>query len=143
MKNRVIPIILLLLLVSCGEELIPKPNNLIPKEKMIDIIQEMSVINAAKATDSKVFQNNKIEPTDFMLKKYDVDSLQFVESDRYYVSRPAEYQDIYQSVEKRLEAKGNEMGEAKRIKDSISLKNRAIEAREKEEMLNKATDSLP
>ena len=132
-----------LLLISCGEELIHKPDNLVPKDKMVDIIQEMAIINAAKSTNSDVLQKNDIDPTGFILRKYDVDSLQFVESDRYYVSKPAEYQDIYEIVKNRLEAKGKAMGEAKRIKDSVSLKNTLQKAQEKAKMLNTATDSLP
>lgn len=132
-----------LLLISCGEELIHKPDNLVPKDKMVDIIQEMAIINAAKSTNSAVLQKNDIDPTGFILNKYDVDSLQFVESDRYYVSKPAEYQDIYEIVKNRLEAKGKAMGEAKRIKDSVSLKNTLQKAQEKAKMLNTATDSLP
>ncbi|QCW98593.1 DUF4296 domain-containing protein [Aggregatimonas sangjinii] len=143
MKNRWIHIAALLLMVSCGEELIDKPDNLIPKDKMINIIEEMAVINAAKSTNADKLRKKEIDPTDFILKKYEVDSLQFVESDRYYVSKPVEYKDIYETVEKRLDAKGKEMGETKRIRDSISLKNQLQEAQEKARMLNEATDSLP
>lgn len=143
MENRWIHIIALLLLISCGEELIDKPDNLIPKEKMINIIEEMAVINAAKSTNADMLRKNQVDPTDFILKKYEVDSLQFVESDRYYVSKPVEYKDIYETVEKRLEAKGKAMGETKRIRDSIHLKNQLQEAQKKAKMLNAATDSLP
>ncbi|MDB4292096.1 DUF4296 domain-containing protein [Maribacter sp.] len=143
MKNNWIYSVVLVLLVSCGEELIPKPDNLIPKDKMVDIIQEMAVINIARSTYTEILRDNEIDPTGFVLKKYNVDSLQFVESDRYYVSKPGEYEDIYEIVEKRLEAKGKAISETKRIKDSLSLKNRLEAAQEKAKKLDKASDSLP
>ncbi len=37
-------------LFSCGEEVIEKPINLIPKEKMIDILYDLAIINAAKSS---------------------------------------------------------------------------------------------
>ena len=132
-----------ILMVSCGKELIPKPANLVAKEKMIDIIEELAIVNAARSTNADMLRENEIEPTSYILKKYDVDSLQFVESNRYYVSKPSEYKAIYEIVEKRLDAKAKAMGEAKRIKDSISLKNQLLEAQEKSKMLNAAKDSLP
>jgi len=135
--------VVLLLLASCGEELITKPDNLIPKDKMVEIIQEMAVMNVAKSTNADVLRENNIDPTDFVLKKFGVDSLQFVESDRYYVSKPGEYQDIYETVEKRLQAKGKAMGETKRVRDSLMLKKQLEDAREKAKILDEATDSLP
>ena len=92
MKNSWVYIVVFVLLVSCGEELIPKPENLIPKDKMADIIQEMVLVNAAKSSNSTVLAQNNIDPTEFVFKKYGIDSLQFVESVRYYVSLPNDYE---------------------------------------------------
>lgn len=131
-----------MLMVSCGEELISRPNNLISKEKMADIIEEMAIVNAAKTTNSAVFRENNIEPTEYVLSKFEVDSLQFVESDRYYVSKPAEYERIFKIVEKRLETDSKAMSQAKRKKDSIRLKKQRDEAKALREKKLKA-DSLP
>ncbi len=109
---------------------------------MADIIEEMAIVNAAKTTNSAVFRENNIEPTEYVLSKFEVDSLQFVESDRYYVSKPAEYERIFKIVEKRLETDSKAMSQAKRKKDSIRLKKQRDEAKALREKKLKA-DSLP
>ena len=40
---------------SCAEELVEKPDNLIPEDKMVAIIKEMAIVNAAKATNLRNF----------------------------------------------------------------------------------------
>ncbi len=143
MKNNWVYIIVFMLLISCGEELIPKPQNLIPKDKMADIIQEMVVVNAAKSTNSTVLAENNIDPTEFVFKKYGIDSLQFVESDRYYVSLPNEYEEIYKVVEERLAAKTKEMSSAKRAKDSLLLLEKTKKAIERDSIAAVKKGSLP
>ena len=97
-----------------------KPDNLIPQEDMIDILADMAILNAAKTTNIKVFKDNNIEPTAFLFGKYGIDSLQFVESDRYYASLPDVYLELYTAVESKLETQMKAMEEAKKIRDSIS-----------------------
>jgi len=110
---------MLLLLVSCGEKVIEEPENLIPKEKMIDMFYDLSLINAAKGTNPKILQENKVEPTAFLFEKYGVDSLQFVRSDMYYASIPVEYKNIYEAVAAKLEKYKKDIEvERKRKQDS-------------------------
>lgn len=147
MRRLVIYSLTLLTLFSCGEELLSKPENLISKEKMADIIQEMAIVNAAKTTNSAVFHENNIDPTEYVLAKFKVDSLQYVESDRYYVSKPVEYEKIFKIVEKRLETDAKEMSDTKRKNDSIRLKTQRDEAKalqdKKKLKASTKTDSLP
>lgn len=147
MKRFIVHSLTLLILFSCGEELLTKPDNLISKEKMADIIQEMAIVNAAKTTNSAVFRKNNIEPTEYVLSKFKVDSLQYVESDRYYVSKPVEYEKIFKIVEKRLETSAKEMSETKRKNDSTRLKIQRDEAKalqdKKKLKVKSKTDSLP
>jgi len=98
---------------------------------MADIIQEMAVVNAAKSSNPAVFNQYEIEPTDFIFKKYEVDSLQFVASDRYYISRPDQYKNIYKIIEKRIETKAKEMTKAKNEKDSITRLEKVKKAKER------------
>lgn len=136
-------LISIIVAVSCSEELISKPNNLISQDKMAAIIQEMAIVNAAKTTNSGVFRKNNIEPTAYVLEKFDIDSLQFVESDQYYVSKPVVYEKIFKLVESRLETRAKEMSTAKRKKDSVLLKTQRDEARKLQEQRKLKKDSLP
>ncbi len=122
MKNLFI-ILLAILLTSCGEKLLDKPEDLIPKDKMINILKDITILNSARSTSVKVFHDNKIEPTTFVFSKYGVDSLQFVTSDKYYASLPNEYEAMYVEIEKQLDNEKEEMSEAKKIKDSLDLES--------------------
>lgn len=134
---------LVVLLISCGEKLMEKPEDLIPKEKMINILKDMTILNSAKSTNISVFHDNKIEPTSFIFSEYGIDSLQFVTSDRYYASLPNEYEAMYIEIEKQLEAEEKEVTEAKRIKDSVELQVKLKNSPFKRTESTNTKDSLP
>ena len=114
-------VFLFLVLVCCGEKVIQEPENVISKEKMIDILYDLSLINAAKGTNPKILEENGVEPTNFLFEKHGIDSLQYVNSDSYYASIPLEYQAIYEAVASRLEKEKKEIEEErKRKNDSIA-----------------------
>ena len=96
-----------------------KPANLIPKEKMVLILNDLAIVNAAKVTNAQILRKHDIEPTTYIFTKYGVDSIQFVESDRYYASIPEEHEEIYTAVEAKLEAEKERITQAKKIKDSL------------------------
>ena len=107
-------------LFSCGEEVIEKPINLIPKEKMIDILYDLAIINAAKSSGPKVMDNMNFEPMEYIYNKYQIDSIQFVTSDLYYASLPLEYEDIYKNLENRItKEKERFIKSGERKKDSL------------------------
>lgn len=116
-------IAILLLLVSCAEKMMEKPKNLIEKQEMVDILSDLAILNAAKSANVNVLKNNHIDPTEYVFNKYEIDSVQFVESDRYYASLPSgEYEAIYKAVEAKLEKEKNKLTESKKIKDSLRSK---------------------
>lgn len=142
MKNLWV-ILLAILLFSCGEKLLDKPEDLIPKDKMINILRDITILNSARSISVTVFHDQKIDPTTFVLSKYEVDSLQFVISDRYYASLPNEYEAMYVEVEKQLEQKEEHVSEAKKIKDSLDLERKLKQSKKMKEKLKKSMDSLP
>lgn len=127
----------LALLLSCGEKLIEPPENLIPKDKMVLVLRDMAVINAAKVNNLSKLRENGISPTALIFQKYGIDSAQFVVSDRYYASLPAEYEQLYTEVETLVEAQGTLLGEQKKEQDSLAALKRT------KENPDIAKDSLP
>lgn len=99
-----------------------QPENLIPKEKMVEILRDLAVLNAARTTNVAILRKNDLEPMPYLYAKYGIDSAQFSDSDRYYASLPEEYEAIYAKVEARLELEKEEIEENKRIKDSLKVK---------------------
>ena len=107
-------------LVCCTENLVEKPDNLIPEDKMVSVLMDLALVNAAKSTNISVLYNNDIEPMAYVFEKHDIDSLQFVESDNYYASLPkGEYERMYKEVDLKLERKLKAVEEAKEVRDSL------------------------
>lgn len=135
MKKLVVFVLVFSLFVSCKKENRPeKPQNLIPKDQMVNIILDMSILTAAKGVNRVALEDKGIMPEDFVYKKYGIDSLQFAASNNYYAHHIQEYEDIYlivndslKALKDRLKEEQDEVFEAKRIADSIA-KNSKIKS---------------
>ena len=96
---------ILLIFCSCGlvndENLVP--DNLIAEEKMVDILYDMSLISVSKGINKRILENNGMKPKKYILKKYNIDSLQFVLSNEYYSKDLERYLKIYEEVLNKLE----------------------------------------
>ncbi|WP_310381773.1 DUF4296 domain-containing protein [Flavobacterium sp.] len=103
MKKVLFFLALLSVLVSCKEEIIKKPKKLIEKDIMIDIIYDLSILEAIKYQHLTSAEDYNTNPTAFILKKYKVDSLQFAKSNSYYATNYKEYKKMYKTVNDRLE----------------------------------------
>ena len=92
-----------MVLISCQNSAIEKPNNLIDEDKMIDILYDISVLEAIKVTNPKSLETRKINTNKYIYQKYKIDSLQFVKSDLYYASDITNYQKMYKKVIEKIE----------------------------------------
>jgi len=103
---------------------VEKPDNLIPEDKMVDIIAEISLMQSARNYNKSIFEKTGIEPQKHILKKYKVDSLQIKRSSDYYADNVSVYQRIYDSVKNRFEkmkVKLDSVQDRERtVKDSIA-----------------------
>lgn len=125
-------VLLLVVIMGCQNNKIdkpPKPDNLIPKDKMVEVIYDMLLISGAKGVSKRLLENNGIAPESYIYNKHNIDSLQFAQSNAYYSLDLDEYESLYNRVEKRLNEdqkkykKEAEIDKAK--KDSIRKENRA------------------
>jgi hypothetical protein len=91
------------LFVSCQNAPIEKPDNLIDQDKMVDIMFDISILEAMKSQTTLVLETNKINSNTYIYKKYNIDSLQFANSDKYYASDVEKYKAIFDAVNKRIE----------------------------------------
>ena len=98
-------IYIILIFCSCDSlnEENAKPNNLIPEDKMIDILYDMSLISVSKGINKRILENNGMKPKKYILKKYNIDSLQFVVSNEYYSKDLEIYLSIYEEVLNKLQ----------------------------------------
>jgi hypothetical protein len=103
MKKIIIIISVLTLAVGCKKELVPKPEGLVEREKMIDIMYDLSLLEAIKYQNPMSLDSSDTNPTRFILKKYKVDSLQFVKSNMYYAANYNDYKDMFDQISARIE----------------------------------------
>lgn len=102
MKNCILILLILLLSVSCKKDLVKQPARLIERGKMIDIMYDLSLLDAMKYQSPATIDSINTDPTRFILKKYKVDSLQFAESNKYYATDYENYKDMFDEIGKRL-----------------------------------------
>ena len=78
-----------------------KPEDLIPKDEMIDLLTDMHFVNGITGVKSK----DGLKANDYMsvlYEKYQIDSTRFAVSNLYYVSNVSEYEKMFMEVEKRI-----------------------------------------
>lgn len=110
MKHSIVFIVFVLTFFSCQDVNQPeKPENLIAKDKMIDILMETYLDNAARSIDNKSITSKGIKMDSMVYKNFGIDSLQFVKSNAYYAADVNVYMEIMGEVEARLTAKQQKM----------------------------------
>ena len=129
-------LVISLQMYSCFENVTyEKPENLIPKDKMVEILSEFIIINSAQGNNKKVIENQIKYPVKYIYNKYSIDSAQFDESNAYYSANVEIYSSIYDSVklrlEKRKEVIENKINKRKKTSDSIKNNERKRSDRNK------------
>ena len=122
MKKGVLFFILISLIFSCNEEVLKKPENLIEKDIMVDVMYDLALLEAIKYQSPNALQAHKINPDEYIYKKYKIDNTQFVRSTMYYASDYKEYKKMYDQINLRLVKKKSLLEEAiKNEKDKALL----------------------
>ena len=113
-------LLLVFILANCSTTVsIEKPENLIDESLMVDLLYEISILDAM-STFKPINRNfEKVYGKSYVYRKFGVDSLQLNQSDNYYANFPRVYHRIYSRVLLKMN----------RIKDSLDLleKNQKID----------------
>ena len=109
MKKIISLLVIISVFVSCKEEVVKKPDRLIEKEAMVNIMYDLSLLEAIKYQNPTSLDTFKINPKKYIYKKYKIDSLQFAQNNTYYASNYEEYANIIVQVEDRLTKKKAEI----------------------------------
>lgn len=128
-KQFILCLIIVLVTISCSQIKGPdKPENLISKDKMVNILIDAKLIASASSVDKRAMTEKGIDFKTYVYKKYNIDSLQFSLSNNYYAFHIKDYKEIYAKVEDSLEA--------------LKIKYKALEAQEWKEKTKREEDSL-
>lgn len=104
LKHIGVIVVLSVLVLACNGSRKPKkPDNLISKSQMSDLLYDLYVINAAKGVNRKTLETNGFNPETYILTKYNIDSTQFADSNIYYTYNTEVYKAIVEDVKARLE----------------------------------------
>ena len=104
---RAIILLIAGLLAGCSTS--DKPDNLIPEDKMIKLLEDIHVaenqvnnLHMGSADSSLMVYKG---PEKEIFKKYQIDTAIYRASFKYYVARPEQFKSMYDRVVKNLEAK--------------------------------------
>ncbi|MBF7091192.1 DUF4296 domain-containing protein [Flavobacterium sp. ALJ2] len=149
MKKIITIISVILFAVGCKKELVEKPERLVERDKMIDIMYDLSLLEAIKYQNPMSLDSSDRDPTRFILKKYKVDSLQFVKSNMYYAADYNDYKIMFDEVGARLEKNKNKIDSVIKIEEKkkklLKKKNKVVKKdsiKVKEELLKVKPDSI-
>lgn len=139
--KKSISLLAILALLGCKEDLVKKPDLLIEKSKMMDIMYDLALLEAIKYQNPAVLDSNQIRPKQFIYKKYKIDSLQLAQNNRYYAADYKSYKVMFESVVKRIE------NEKKRANTIIKLeekkkKIKIAQLKKKRQLAKKSKDSI-
>lgn len=116
--------VLALLSYACLEKSFPKPDHLISRDQMIDMLTDIhlaeGIYETSRYTDKDI---NKFDENDFyysVLHKYEVADSVFEKSLIYYSGRPKDFEKIYTRVVNRLNEMAEEQNKASQQPVNIS-----------------------
>ena len=106
-------------LASCTSNTIfEKPKDLIPRDTMSLLLQEMMIASSAKYIKNKTNQKN-INYMPFVYDKFKIDSTRFESSNFYYMSKIDLYQEILENAKINLETRNEVFKKINTRLDSI------------------------
>jgi len=120
-------LLLFIFLVSCTSNTIfKKPKDLIPKDTMSLLVQDMMIASSAKFVKN-INKQKKINYISFVYDKYKIDSVRFQNSNFYYISKIDLYEEIITDAKVKIENKKKFFTKLKATQDSINkLKRKEI-----------------
>lgn len=122
--RKLLALSILCCVFACNEKVIEPPADLIAKDKMLDILYDLAIINSAKGINSSILEQNGIDPMGYIYEKYGIDSVQFVKSDVYYASVPEQYEELYQELASRIKKDRENLEAAKKSKQDSLKKSK-------------------
>ena len=139
MKKIISFLIVLILLTACKQDIVKAPNPLIEKDKMINIMYDLSILEAIKNQNPTSLETYKINANEYIFKKYKIDSVQFAQNNKYYAADYKTYKVMFDEIKARLD-KNKKFTEV--LIKAENKKNRLKKAAEEKLKAKKVADSI-
>lgn len=117
-------ILLLFTVFACRDaNEVRQPENLIPENKMVEVLTDLSLLNSAKNYNRRQLESTGLRPIEYLYNRHGIDSVSLAQSTRYYANFPADLERIYTRVKTNLESLKQELEiireEEEKEKDSV------------------------
>jgi uncharacterized protein YcfL len=100
--KKLLFILISVLLLSCNDKPVSKPENLLSKETMEDIIYELAILQAAETYKPQTLSDSNIKIKQYVYKKYNLDSTIYYQNYKYYASDIKVFKKMYRHVNERI-----------------------------------------
>ena len=67
--KKIVALLVVLVFLACKEDVVKKPNRLIEKQVMVNIMYDLSILDAIKYQSPAVLDSNHIDPRKYIFKK--------------------------------------------------------------------------
>jgi hypothetical protein len=114
-----------------------EPDNLLSKDKMIEIYTDMIFLDAAQRSSPDDFKTYELKPSEHIYNKYKIDSTTLSENITYYNLDFETNTDIYEKVKQNITERSEAIDSISKLRDSLKL----IEKKNKTEKLKDSTQS--
>lgn len=123
-------IYVIILFYSCNDA-VQKPDLLLEEEVMEQILYDVSIIQAAQTIRPKVLLDNNIKYSEYVFKKYKIDSATYIQNYKYYASDIETFKNMYKRINQKMENNKVEIDSAlvkgkKEFQEAISKENAVI-----------------
>ena len=134
-------------------EVVKTPDNRIEKEEMVNIMYDLSILEATKIQNPNSLDTFKINYNTYIYKKYKIDSAQFAQNNIYYAADYKEYKKMFEQVKSRLDKniiavealikhKKKKDLLLKKAKKKLKLKKEADSIKKAKQKIAKKADSI-
>lgn len=125
--KQILFLLLGLLLFSCSKNPVPKPDNLLDEEVMVDIIYDISILQATDGSMPYKLTDHNIKMDQYIFEKYKIDSITYRENQRYYAADARKYKKIYKKVIERFEKENPASTQGINNETSVGVPSSAVE----------------
>lgn len=101
MKKTIYSLVLVILIISCKEKPVSKPNQMIDKETMANILYDIALLQASVSFKPNVVNEN-VEVDQYIYEKYGIDSITLHQNQRFYASDVEAFKKMYADILERI-----------------------------------------
>ncbi len=133
-------LVLITVFFSCDKTFkAPKPDRLLEKQQMEDVLYDIKFLAAAKSKSYNIFKNNNLNAASIIYEKYKIDSITLYQNIAYYSTNSFKtYKKMEHNIQLRFKAEKEKIDAKLREKDSVRInkKKKMIQQRKNKKTIN-------